>query len=420
MALDKQDFSKALDELTERFGNTQINQNQVNQNSQTNNQMGEEQQRVPSLSDTGAPTSVSSQIPPSNPARREDDDEKDFFINQIKAMTAALSLPLSSVVTPFEGDPRKFKRWVKEVEKYALMSGKQNHEVPTLAYMTCKGSVGDFIKRYLDETEASESVASWNDLKKLLKNRFSEITDPQHALAIMRRTKQFDGESVQLFAERLLQISEDAFDSDRIANPLIQQQLVDIFCDGIAYDYLRMKILRENPRTLESAVEIAMKEQNIRKRLTLRSTDAITPNELLKESHFDTTPHFMAQNFHRGPTISRHEEPMEVDHYRGIQCYKCRKKGHKANKCPTNQITKPQMSQPFKNHKTVNLVTQDKSNIQCWRCHEFGHMKAECQTRMGRSHWRNDRTYQKRERAPVRWSGPDRPQNTNNRFHQGN
>lgn len=27
---------------------------------------------------------------------------------------------------------------------------------PLLAYITSKGSVGDFIKRYLDETEASE------------------------------------------------------------------------------------------------------------------------------------------------------------------------------------------------------------------------------------------------------------------------
>jgi hypothetical protein len=127
--------------------------------------MGEEQHRVPSLHGTGVPTSLSNPIPLSTQARRQDEDEI-FFFNQIKAMTAALSIPLSSVVTPFERDPRKFK-WVKEVEKYALISGKQNHEIPTLAYMTCKGSVVDFIKRYLEETEALESVSSWNDLKKL-------------------------------------------------------------------------------------------------------------------------------------------------------------------------------------------------------------------------------------------------------------
>jgi hypothetical protein len=78
---------------------------------------------------------------PTQPQFKRQDDDKEFFISQIKAITAALSIPLSSVVTPFEGDPTKFKQWIKEVEKYALMSGKQNHEIPTLAYMTCKGSV---------------------------------------------------------------------------------------------------------------------------------------------------------------------------------------------------------------------------------------------------------------------------------------
>lgn len=67
-------------------------------------------------------------------------------------MTAALSVPLSSVITPFE-------QWLKEVEKYAVMSGKSNHQIPLLAYITSKGSVGDFIKKIsyeTDETEASE------------------------------------------------------------------------------------------------------------------------------------------------------------------------------------------------------------------------------------------------------------------------
>lgn len=417
MSLDREAFSKALDELTEKFGDTQLNQN---------NKMGEKQQsEIPSLRITEAP---SSQTCPGDPmstytqARRQDDDDKEFFINQIKAMTAALSIPLSSVVTPFEGDPRKFKQWVKEVEKYALMSGKQNNEVPTLAYMTCKGSVGDFIKRYLDETEALESVPSWNDLKKLLKNRFSEITDSQHALAVMRRTRQSDNESVQLFAERLLQIAEDAYDSERMADPLIQQQLVDIFCDGIAYDYLRMKILRENPRNLESAVEVAMKEQNLRKRLNLRSADTTKSTEPLNEARFDTTPHFMAQNFGQAPYTSRYEEPMEVDHYRGIQCYKCKKKGHKANKCSTNQSSKSQKQQPFKYSKTVNSVTPDsnKNNIQCWRCHEYGHVKADCQRRISRSRWRNDEKYRTRERAPDRWSEQNESEPKQNFRHRSN
>lgn len=129
------------------------------------------------------------------------------------------------------------------------MSGKPEHEIPMLAYVTSKGSVGDFIKRYLDETAAAEEVPSWHDLRASLQNRFAEITDPQHALAVMRRRRQNSNESVQLFAERLLQIAEDAYSKDRIKDPLVQQQLVDIFCDGLTFDYLYKN--EDSPRESE-------------------------------------------------------------------------------------------------------------------------------------------------------------------------
>lgn len=90
----------------------------------------------------------------------------------------------------------------------------------------------------------------------MLRNRFAEITDPQHALAVMRRTRHNSNESVQLFVERLLQILEDAYNRLKLKDKLVQQQLVDIFCDGLTYDYLIMKILRENPRDLESAIRV--------------------------------------------------------------------------------------------------------------------------------------------------------------------
>ena len=39
------------------------------------------------------------------PRHPKPDDEKDFFISQVKAVTAALSVSSSSVITPFEGAP---------------------------------------------------------------------------------------------------------------------------------------------------------------------------------------------------------------------------------------------------------------------------------------------------------------------------
>lgn len=45
------------------------------------------------------------------------------------------------------------------------MSDMNNEDIPKIAYVTCKGFVGDFIKIYLTEIEASGDLPSWNDLK---------------------------------------------------------------------------------------------------------------------------------------------------------------------------------------------------------------------------------------------------------------
>lgn len=49
------------------------------------------------------------------------DHDKDLFIGPVKAMTATLSMPLSSVINLFERDPRKFQQWIKEVKKFGIM-----------------------------------------------------------------------------------------------------------------------------------------------------------------------------------------------------------------------------------------------------------------------------------------------------------
>jgi hypothetical protein len=57
----------------------------------------------------------------------------------------------------------------------------------------------------------------------------------------MRRTRQFDNECVQLYAERLLQIAEDAYDPDKMTDQLVQQHLVDIFCDWLSFKHFKKK-----------------------------------------------------------------------------------------------------------------------------------------------------------------------------------
>lgn len=251
------ELSKAIDDLTNQMSENEILDDQCNGGMSSN--------CFPSTSGKGN-------------VRNDDEDTNikewmNSILNQVKSVTAAIAVPINQVITIFEGDPGKFKQWIKDIEKYAKMSDMNNEDIPKIAYVTCKGSVGDFIKRYLTEIEASGELPSWNDLKQFLKNRFAEITDSQHALAIMRKMRQNSNESVQIFAERILQVAEDAYTSENLEHEIIQKQLVDIFTDGLSFDFLRMKVLRENPKTLENAVQVAMREQNLRKRLALRSQD---------------------------------------------------------------------------------------------------------------------------------------------------
>ena len=78
----------------------------------------------------------------------------------------------------------------------------------------------------------------------------------------------------------------------------MQRQLVGFFIDGLAHDYLKMKVMRENPVEFECAVGIATEEQNLRQKFALRTrfrSDSDRPMHYRVRTH---APH----------------EPMEVDY----------------------------------------------------------------------------------------------------------
>ena len=59
----------------------------------------------------------------------------------------------------------------------------------------------------------------------------------------------------------------------KLDKAVVESQLVGFFIDGLYHDYLRMKLMRENPKTFQLAVQSALTEQNLRKRLNLRSNE---------------------------------------------------------------------------------------------------------------------------------------------------
>ena len=93
----------------------------------------------------------------------------------------------------------------------------------------------------------------------------------------------------------------------------------------LSYDYIKIKVMRENSETLQDAVTTAMNEFNFRKRVDLR-----TGHDYYSRSNFD----------------SRQEEPMDVSHYRPKQRFKqkfkkceiCGRTNHPTNRCRNRAV----------------------------------------------------------------------------------
>lgn len=92
------------------------------------------------------------------------DHDSDFFIGPVKAMTATLSVPLSSVINLFEGDPRKFQQWIKEV-KHESNQAVESGSDATLESEQCENSSRDYAislnvpSVYLDEDMEIDEIA---------------------------------------------------------------------------------------------------------------------------------------------------------------------------------------------------------------------------------------------------------------------
>ncbi|MES9879658.1 MAG: hypothetical protein ABW185_02110 [Sedimenticola sp.] len=280
--------------------------------------------------------------------------------SQIQGLSSTVGAQgVAKVIPSFDGDSKCFKSWVKEIEKYSQLVGLDNKGPIMIAYQSSKGPVSDYLKRYLAENPNND----WTAVKADLTSRFADIVDPQHALLLLRRVKQKPSESVQVYAERLVAVGEDAFEGQ--ARDAVDRQLIGYFIDGLYQDNLKMRIMRDNPTTMQQAITVATNEQNLRKRFNLR------------------TGRDMGTNIDDG--VQQREmghQPMEIDHFRrqDLRCSYCNKRGHQIRDCRArkrgNQVNAA-------NIRRVN--PRSTSQVRCFECGNQGHYARECPRIVGQS-----------------------------------
>ena len=108
---------------------------------------------------------------------------------------------VAKIIPSFDGDSKNFRDWIKSIEIYCVLIRVPPDQVKMIAYQSSKGPVSDFLKRHLE----THSGQDWVQMRTELTARFAEITDPQHALMLLRKVRQNRNENIQVWVGRQTQ-----------------------------------------------------------------------------------------------------------------------------------------------------------------------------------------------------------------------
>lgn len=262
--------------------------------------------------------------------------------NVTQALTAQ---GISSIVSRFDGNPKNFREWIKSIEKYAVLVDADEDRKKLIAYQSSGGAVSGFIQGYMQANVAH----TWAQMKVQLAVRFSDVTDNQMALSLLRQVRQKAGENIQNYAERILSLAEEAYNNQ--GGGAIERQLIDIFVDGLLNDQLKMKILRDQPDTLQGAVATCTNEQNLRTRVQMShqgSNSMHTPMEV---------DHFRGQRFKFKNRFNRVNSAINTQANRPIRCWNCGQEGHISR----DYRNKEQQSRPPRGHDRPRVQNQQQN-----------------------------------------------------------
>ena len=103
--------------------------------------------------------------------------------------------------------------------------------------------------------------------------------------AITAETEAGKNERGTVFAERILDKAADASPGHPLDIDLIEQQLIDVYIDGLLDNITGQKIMRGNLATFAAAVEIAVNETRLHQKFASRNKTVPTAHALAPRRH---------------------------------------------------------------------------------------------------------------------------------------
>ena len=125
--------------------------------------------------------------------------------NDVSGLSNSIDAQSDAQLIPsYDGDPTKFKDWIKNIEKHAIVCNLPLEKVKLV--QTSTGCVSSFLKRVIINNED----ITWPALKAELDTKFPEINDSHYAFQQLSEVKQKADGTVQMFGELLLNLAEEA------------------------------------------------------------------------------------------------------------------------------------------------------------------------------------------------------------------
>ena len=176
---------------------------------------------------------------------------------------------LGKDVTKFNGDGhRRFRQWLGDVERVGVALNANDNAMLALCFETLKGPAAEHLTRI---ARAQPNIP-WQQLRQQLIALYSDISDAHIALQSLRKIKQRSGESVQVFADRIRSLAEEAYPNVNLNQPLIQNSLIEALIDGVLDDGIAKKLMRgrQNIADFDAATALAVQEQQVNKQYGIR------------------------------------------------------------------------------------------------------------------------------------------------------
>ena len=173
-----------------------------------------------------------------------------------------------SSIPKFSGEQSgaKFNQWCKDLNRIRVALNADDDRMRFLTLQTLTGQAAEFASSLI----RIEPLISWENLKEQLRQRYSDLADVLYGRQRLKRLTQKADENIQNFFQRLVSLAEEVFPATELGQPLLQEQLIEIFVDGIRDGATAKRLLRLRPTNMATALKLALQEQTANRAFQLR------------------------------------------------------------------------------------------------------------------------------------------------------